>query len=75
MDQVPNKQRLVITVSDAPGTDSNQVVSDLRKKGFECLEHLDAINCLLGEFAGDPNELKKIKGVAAVEQEGTMYSQ
>ena len=47
----------------------------LTKKGFECLEHLDAINCLLGEFAGDPNELKKIKGVAAVEQEGTMYSQ
>ena len=75
MDQMHTRQRLVITVSDAPGTDSKRVVSELTSMGFECIEHLEAINCLLGEFAGDPDELMKIKGVSAVEQEGTMYSQ
>jgi hypothetical protein len=69
------KRRLVITISDAPETDADRVVKDLTQKGFQCVENLSLLNCLLGEYAGDVSELSNVDGVTSVEEEGTMTSQ
>jgi hypothetical protein len=69
------KRRLIVTYSDRAAADSNQICQKLESKGFECLTRLNNLNCVLGEFAGDPEDLKSVSGVVAVEVEDTMYSQ
>lgn len=69
------KKRYMVTLKNSADTNAEQVVHQLTQKGFNTVENLSMLNCLLGEYAGQPADLKNVPGVAAVEEEQSMSSQ
>ena len=71
----PIARRVVVTLKDDVATDTDEVVEELARRGFACVERLELLNCLLGEFEGDARELLNVAEVVAVEEEQAMSPQ
>jgi hypothetical protein len=66
------KKRIVVTV-DEHEKNVAKVAKALKAKGFNVEEVLEFTGNVIGEFEGDPDELMKVRGVAAAVQERSDY--
>ena len=68
------KKNVVVTLESH--VDVENVVRELKKKGFDLIERMTVIPCLLGEYAGDDEKLlKDVDGVMDASPEETSQSQ
>lgn len=69
------KEKNVVVTLDVDAQ-VEKVVSDLKEKGFNLVERMEIIPCLLGTYGGeDALELKKVEGVLDASLEGTSETQ
>ena len=67
-----SSNQLVITLNECKGEEKTKVMSELKEKGFVMDEESDfgTFSILFGKSETDLAELRQIKGVKAVEDEG-----